>query len=393
MTEPDPGLNGRALRYPRGRTLGGCSSINGMIYMRGQARDYDAWAEITGEPAWSWENALPDFIAHEDHWRMARRRPRPRLRRAARPRRRMARREAAPEMGDPRGLRRRLRRRRHPRAPRTSTAAPTRASAISRSTSAAAGAGTPPRPSCARCAAGQPRGLDRGRGPPRRDRRGPQRPRLHRGRAAPPRRGRTRRGRGPARGDPRRRRGEQPQAPDALRHRPGRGARGPRHRRRAPTCPASASNLQDHLQIRSVYRVDGVRPSTRWRAARRQGDDRPRIRARPHRPDEHGALPARRLHPLEPRARAPQHRVPRPAAQPRGLRRAAARFPAFTASVCNLNPTSRGRSSCARPTRRRRRRSGRTTSPPTRTAGSPPTLRVVRRIVDQPPLARFRPEE
>jgi choline dehydrogenase len=70
MTEPDPGLNGRALRYPRGRILGGCSSINGMIYMRGQARDYDAWAAITGEPAWSWENALPDFKAHENHWRM-----------------------------------------------------------------------------------------------------------------------------------------------------------------------------------------------------------------------------------------------------------------------------------------------------------------------------------
>ena len=41
-----------------------------MIYMRGQARDYDAWAELTGDDAWSWENALPDFIAHESHWRM-----------------------------------------------------------------------------------------------------------------------------------------------------------------------------------------------------------------------------------------------------------------------------------------------------------------------------------
>ena len=70
FTEPDPGLNGRRLRYPRGRVLGGCSSINGMIYMRGQARDYDAWAELTGDDAWSWENALPDFIAHESHWRM-----------------------------------------------------------------------------------------------------------------------------------------------------------------------------------------------------------------------------------------------------------------------------------------------------------------------------------
>ncbi len=70
VTEPDPGLNGRRLRYPRGRVLGGCSSINGMIYMRGQARDYDAWAELTGEDAWSWENVLPDFVAHESHWRL-----------------------------------------------------------------------------------------------------------------------------------------------------------------------------------------------------------------------------------------------------------------------------------------------------------------------------------
>jgi choline dehydrogenase len=70
MTEPDPGLNGRALRYPRGRTLGGCSSINGMIYMRGQARDYDGWAKITGEPEWAWEHVLHDFRAHEDHWRI-----------------------------------------------------------------------------------------------------------------------------------------------------------------------------------------------------------------------------------------------------------------------------------------------------------------------------------
>ncbi len=69
-TEPDPGLNGRSLRYPRGRVMGGCSSINGMIYMRGQARDYDGWAAATGEVAWSWENSLPDFMAHESHWRM-----------------------------------------------------------------------------------------------------------------------------------------------------------------------------------------------------------------------------------------------------------------------------------------------------------------------------------
>jgi choline dehydrogenase len=52
-TEPDAGLNGRQLLYPRGKTLGGSSSINGMIYMRGQARDYDHWAALTGDDAWS----------------------------------------------------------------------------------------------------------------------------------------------------------------------------------------------------------------------------------------------------------------------------------------------------------------------------------------------------
>ncbi len=70
QTEPDAGLNGRRLRYPRGKTLGGCSSINGMIYMRGQARDYDQWAQLTGDDAWRWENVLPDFRRHEDHWRL-----------------------------------------------------------------------------------------------------------------------------------------------------------------------------------------------------------------------------------------------------------------------------------------------------------------------------------
>ncbi len=68
QTEAEAGLNGRALRYPRGKTLGGCSSINGMIYMRGQSRDYDHWAALTGDDAWRWENALPDFKKHENHY-------------------------------------------------------------------------------------------------------------------------------------------------------------------------------------------------------------------------------------------------------------------------------------------------------------------------------------
>ena len=67
QTEPDPGLNGRSLRYPRGKVLGGCSSINGMIYMRGQSRDYDHWAAVTGDDGWRWDACLPVFKQHEDH--------------------------------------------------------------------------------------------------------------------------------------------------------------------------------------------------------------------------------------------------------------------------------------------------------------------------------------
>ncbi|WP_332816190.1 GMC family oxidoreductase [Ramlibacter sp.] len=68
-TEPDAGLNGRQLKYPRGKALGGCSSINGMIYMRGQSRDYDQWAELTGHPEWRWEHCLPFFKRHEDFYK------------------------------------------------------------------------------------------------------------------------------------------------------------------------------------------------------------------------------------------------------------------------------------------------------------------------------------
>jgi choline dehydrogenase len=70
-TEPDAGLNGRQLRYPRGKALGGCSSINGMIYMRGQARDYDGWARLTGDAGWSWDQCLPFFKKHEDYYKGA----------------------------------------------------------------------------------------------------------------------------------------------------------------------------------------------------------------------------------------------------------------------------------------------------------------------------------
>ena len=70
-TEAEPGLNGRSLLYARGKVLGGCSSINAMLYLRGQSRDYDEWARLTGDPAWVWENVLPIFRRSEDSHRGA----------------------------------------------------------------------------------------------------------------------------------------------------------------------------------------------------------------------------------------------------------------------------------------------------------------------------------
>jgi choline dehydrogenase-like flavoprotein len=66
-TEPEPGLNGRALNYPRGKVIGGCSAINGMIYMLGQAADYDNWRQL-GLPGWSWDDVRPFFRKHVDHF-------------------------------------------------------------------------------------------------------------------------------------------------------------------------------------------------------------------------------------------------------------------------------------------------------------------------------------
>lgn len=65
-TANEPGLNGRSLVYPRGKVLGGCTSVNGMIYMRGQAADYDHWRQL-GNPGWGWDDVLPYFLKSEDH--------------------------------------------------------------------------------------------------------------------------------------------------------------------------------------------------------------------------------------------------------------------------------------------------------------------------------------
>jgi choline dehydrogenase-like flavoprotein len=66
-TEPVPGLNGRALNYPRGKVVGGSSAINAMIYMRGQAADYDHWRQL-GLTGWGWNDVLPVFKQHENHF-------------------------------------------------------------------------------------------------------------------------------------------------------------------------------------------------------------------------------------------------------------------------------------------------------------------------------------
>ncbi|MBI4366285.1 MAG: GMC family oxidoreductase N-terminal domain-containing protein [Deltaproteobacteria bacterium] len=66
-TEPQPGLNGRSLNYPRGKVIGGSSAINGMIYMLGQATDYDQWRQL-GLPGWSWNDVRPFFRRHVDHF-------------------------------------------------------------------------------------------------------------------------------------------------------------------------------------------------------------------------------------------------------------------------------------------------------------------------------------
>jgi choline dehydrogenase len=67
-TQADAGLGGRSLIYPRGKVLGGSSSINGMIYMRGQAGDYDHWADLTDDASWRWDKVLPLFKQSEDYY-------------------------------------------------------------------------------------------------------------------------------------------------------------------------------------------------------------------------------------------------------------------------------------------------------------------------------------
>ncbi len=70
-TEPEPGLNGRSIIYARGKVLGGSSSINAMLSLRGQVRDYEEWAQLTGDSRWNWDSVLPVFKQSESYWRGA----------------------------------------------------------------------------------------------------------------------------------------------------------------------------------------------------------------------------------------------------------------------------------------------------------------------------------
>ena len=263
QTEPDEGLNGRSLRYPRGKTLGGCSSINGMIYMRGQARDYDGWAELTGDDAWRWDQVLPAFRQHESHWR---------LDAGATPMRAFApctaaRAQAAAANGAWSGSAcagtswtplPKPPSRPAFRPPRTSTAAATRGWATSRSTKGrpalehrqglpAAHLLWPPQLRAVDPCPGQPAAV---RAAARR------RPALQR------RTGLDRLGNGRCAGQPGgpavRGRRELPADPAAVGHRPGALLQGHgiavRH-----DLPGVGENLQDHLQIRSVYKIKGAR--------------------------------------------------------------------------------------------------------------------------------------
>ena len=172
-----------------------------------------------------------------------------------------------------------------------------------------------------------------------------------------------------------RRGGEQPEAAAALRARPGGAAAAGTAIEVLADLPAVGGNLQDHLQLRTVWKVTAGGTLNELAATlARQGGDRARVRAAADRSDERGAEPARGVHPLGAGQEPRQHRVPRAAAEPRRLRRAAARLPGDHRQRLQPQPDEPGTGGHReRPGRGSRRRSGRTTCPPRPTARSPPT--------------------
>ncbi len=240
-TEPEPGLNGRVLSYPRGKTIGGSSAINAMINMRGQAADYDHWRQL-GLPGWGWDDVAPLFKGHEDHflgpnahhgkggeWHVE-------FPRITWPLLDVVR-DAAGQAASP--------------ASTTFNTGDNEGASYFHVNqkrglrwSAARGFLKPVlnRPNLKLITAGH---VEKGNQGPPRHRRHLVRPRRA---AHPP---------CPARGDPGRRRARLAATADALRHRAG-GASGRAASKWCWTSRAVGSNLQDHLQLRLIYKVSGI---------------------------------------------------------------------------------------------------------------------------------------
>ena len=253
--EADPGTNGRAINYPRGRVLGGSSSINGMIYVRGQPEDFDHWAQL-GNRGWSWDDVLPYFRKAENWEGKARRgawqgrpavhlaRPRPA---AAVPGRGRGGQAARP--GIPRGRQRSAARSR--RRHRLGAADPRRASARQCRAQLSAPGGE----------AAQPAGGHRRAGASRAVRRHTRRGR----RVFAQRQAGTRRCRG--RGHPVGRRDRLAAHPAAVRRRRSRASRSRRHQACITRCAASAATCRTTISRASPARCRARRASTRNRAA------------------------------------------------------------------------------------------------------------------------------
>ena len=331
-TETEPGLNGRALNYPRGKVIGGCSAINAMISMRGQAADYDHWRQL-GLTGWGWDDVLPGL--------QAARGPFPRRHRASRRRRRMAGRAAARALGRPgrrrrggdrdghpgdAGLqhRRQHRRRLFPRQPEARPCAGRAARGLPE-----AGAATRPNLRLETGVLVEQRAV-------RRQARGR--------RALPPGRP-ARRGAGQGRGASWR---PAPIGSPQILQLSGVGPAdwlGELGIAVVHDRPGVGGNLQDHLQQRAIYKVHGVKTlnETYHSLIGRAADGRRNTRCSGAGPLTMAPSQLGIFTTLLARPRAGQHPVPRPAAVARQVRRAAAPLPRRSPSApATCGPTSRG---------------------------------------------------
>ena len=362
-TEPEPGLNGRALDYPRGKVIGGSSAINAMIYMRGQAADYDHWRQL-GLTGWGWDDVLPFFRKQTDHflgesehhgiggeWRIEA----PRVRwDAAR---------CVPQGGG--GIRHQADRRLQSRRQRRLVLFPRQPAARA----ALVGGARIPQ---ARAEPAEPAGRDR---LPRGARRARWLARDRRALAA----GRRERRPRAANGEVILSAGSIGSAQLLLLSGIGPGRDLLDHG--IPVVldrPGVGQNLQDHLQLRMIYKVSGVKTlNETYHSLFGRAADGARLRAAPARPAHHGAVAARPVHALRSLARARQHPVSRAAALARQVRRPAAHLSGLhhqrvqsAAGEPRLRAAALGRSGrqADDPPNYLDRRRGPAASPPTRSA-------------------------